>query len=99
MDVLRAFALGTDPRHVAVTLHVVEEPRRTGDPARVIEVRLDGERVGVMSKAISEQIQDLVTYVSSRVNSRGKSRPQGVRLASRCLRGTQPAPAKYHRSG
>jgi collagen type III alpha len=64
MDVLRTFALGSAPRHVAVTLHVIEEPRRTGDPARVIEVRLDGQRVGVMSKAISDQIHDLVTYVA-----------------------------------
>ncbi|MFN8191854.1 MAG: DUF2510 domain-containing protein [Nocardioidaceae bacterium] len=64
MDVLRTFALGSSPRHVAVTLHVIEEPRRTGDPARVIEVRLDGQRVGVMSKAISDQIHDLVTYVA-----------------------------------
>lgn len=64
MDVLRTFALGTAPRHVAATLHVIEEPRRTGDPARVIEVRLDGGRVGVMSKAISDQIADLVTYVA-----------------------------------
>lgn len=66
MDVLRAFALGTDPRHVAATLHVVEEPRRTGEPARVIEVRLDGERVGVMSKAMSDQIGDLVNYVANK---------------------------------
>jgi hypothetical protein len=64
MDALRTFALGSAPRHVAATLHVIEEPRRTGDPARVIEVRLDGQRVGVMSKAISEQIHDLVTYVA-----------------------------------
>ena len=66
MDVLRTFALGTDPRHVAATLHVIEEPRRTGDPVRVVEVRLDGERVGVMSKTISDQIHDLVTYVASK---------------------------------
>ena len=65
MNVLRAFALGSAPRHVAATLHVVEEPRRTGDPARIVEVRLDGERIGVMSKATSEQIQDLVTYVAN----------------------------------
>ena len=68
MDVLRTFALGASPRHVAATLHVVEEPRRSGVPARVIEVRLDGERVGVMSKAISDQIHDLVTYVASKGN-------------------------------
>jgi hypothetical protein len=65
MDVLRTFALGSDPRHVAATLHVIEEPRRTGDPVRVVEVRLDGEPVGVMSKAISEQTRDLVAYVES----------------------------------
>jgi uncharacterized protein DUF2510 len=64
MDALRTFGLGGDPRHVAATLHVVEEPRRTGDPVRVIEVRLDGQRVGVMTKAMSEQIHDLVTYVA-----------------------------------
>lgn len=66
MAVLRTFALGHAPRHVAATLHVIEEPRRTGDPVRIVEVRLDGERVGVMSKAISDQIHDLVTYVASR---------------------------------
>jgi hypothetical protein len=66
MDALRNFALGGDARHVAATLHVVEEPRRTGDSVRVIEARLDGERVGVMTKAMSEQIHDLVTYVANR---------------------------------
>jgi hypothetical protein len=66
MEALRTFGLGTDPRHVAATLHVIEQPRRTGDPVRLIEVRLDGEPVGVMSKAISEQIQDLVTYVAGK---------------------------------
>lgn len=65
MDVLRTFALGHAPRHVAVTLHVVEEQRRTGDPVRVVEVRLDAARVGVMSRAVSDQIHDLVTYVNS----------------------------------
>ncbi len=64
MDVLRTFALGVGPRHVAATLHLIEEPRRTGGPVPVIEVRLDGQRVGVMSKAISDQIHDLVTYVA-----------------------------------
>jgi uncharacterized protein DUF2510/HIRAN domain-containing protein len=65
MEVLRTFTLGSEPRHVAATLHVIQEPRRTGDPALVIEVRLDGQRIGVMSKTISEQIHDLVTYVAS----------------------------------
>lgn len=66
MDVLRTFALGTAPRHVAATLHVVEEPRKTGDAVRLVEVRLDNERVGVMSKAISEQVHDLVAFVASK---------------------------------
>jgi Protein of unknown function (DUF2510)/HIRAN domain len=66
MDVLRTFTLGAEPRHVAATLHVIEEQRRNGDSVRVVEVRLDGQRVGIMSKVISEQIQDLVTYVASR---------------------------------
>src|SRR4029078_13409314 len=62
--VLRTLALGSSPRHVAATLHVIEEPRRTGDPVRVVEVRLEGKRVGVMSKTISDQIHYLVTYVA-----------------------------------
>lgn len=66
MEVLRTFVLGSEPRHVAATLHVVDEARRTGDPVRLVEVRLDGERIGVMSRAISEQVHDLVTYVASR---------------------------------
>lgn len=65
MDVLRTFVLGADPRYVAATLHVIAEPRRTGEPTRAIEVRLDGQRVGVMSKPISDQVHDLVTYVAS----------------------------------
>ncbi|MBS2938377.1 DUF2510 domain-containing protein [Nocardioides sp. J2M5] len=66
MDVLRTFALGTDPRHVAATLHVVDEARKAGAAVRLVEVRLDGQRVGVMSKAISEQVQDLVAFVASK---------------------------------
>jgi hypothetical protein len=66
MDVLRTFALGTDPRHVAATLHLIEEPRKTGDAVRLVEVRLDDERVGVMSKAISEQVEDLVAFVAGK---------------------------------
>ena len=33
---------------------------------RLLAVDLDGERVGVMSKALSEQIADLVTYVAGK---------------------------------
>ena len=99
MDVLRAFALGTDPRHVAATLHVIEEPRRTGDPARVIEVRLDGERVGVMSKAISDQVHDLVTYVASHGRTpvaRAVIRGSDLRATLPC---TWPEQAKCPKSG
>ncbi|MEQ6901771.1 DUF2510 domain-containing protein [Nocardioides sp. YIM 152588] len=66
MDVLRTFALGSDPRHVAATLHVVDEARKNGDPVRLVEVRLDGERVGLMSKVTSEQIRDLVSFVADK---------------------------------
>jgi hypothetical protein len=63
MDALRTFVLGSVPRHVASTLHLVDEPRRSGGTTRVVEVRLDGERVGVMSRAMSDQIGDLVKFV------------------------------------
>jgi len=66
MDVLRTMSLGEAPRHVAVTLHVVEDPRRSGGSNPLVEVRLDGSRIGEMSKAMSAQLHDLVTYVTDR---------------------------------
>lgn len=56
------------PRHLAVTLHeVTDEPKTArSQPARVVEVRLDGERVGCLTKAISEQVRDVVAYVNER---------------------------------
>lgn len=66
MDVLRTFALGSEPRHVAATLHVAEEEKRGGEMARLVEVRLDGQKVGTMTKATSEQIADLVQYVAEK---------------------------------
>lgn len=59
--------LGDAPRHLAVTLHLVEEaktPRST--PYEAVEVRLDGERVGVLTKHMSEQLRDLVAHVEGR---------------------------------
>jgi hypothetical protein len=79
MDVLRTFVLGAAPRHVAATLHLVDEPRRTGGPARVIEVRLDGARVEVMSRALSDQIGDLVAYVAETLGPRSPREPSKAR--------------------
>lgn len=49
-----------------MTLHVVGEPRRSGAAVRQVEVRLDGERVGLLSKALSDQVADLVAFVAQR---------------------------------
>lgn len=67
MDVLAKFSLGSVERHVAATLHVVTE-RKTerSQPVDLVEVRLDGERVGTMTKAASEQVRDLVAFVSDK---------------------------------
>lgn len=66
MDVLKTFVLGAAPRHVAATLHLIEEPRKTGGPVRLVEARLDGQRVGVMTKAMSDQVADLVEFVTAK---------------------------------
>ena len=99
MDVLRTFALGSAPRHVAATLHVIEEYDAPATRSSVVEVRLDGERVGVMSKAISEQISDLVTYVATTARPPSRepsSRAQTSAQKSSCM---WPVQAKYPRSG
>lgn len=65
MDVLGRY-VADQTRYLAVTLHTVTEaktPRST--PYEAVEVRLDGERVGVLTKAMSEQLRDLVTHVRS----------------------------------
>jgi HIRAN domain len=65
MDVLRGFALGSSTRHVAATLHVVETQKTPSSVKQsLVEVRLDGERVGVLTKAMSDQVRDLVTFVT-----------------------------------
>ena len=49
MDVLRRY-VGDRDRHLAVTLHLVEEAKTEGStPYRCVEVRLDGHRVGVLA--------------------------------------------------
>lgn len=65
MGVLRGFALGGPERHVAATLHVVTERRPRGD-VNLVEVRLDGQRVGSLTKVMGDQIRDLVTFATDR---------------------------------
>ena len=66
MDVLTRY-LADRERHLAVTLHLVEEQKtERSQPYRAVEVRLDGHRVGVLTKAMSEKLADLVAYVNDR---------------------------------
>ena len=54
-------------RYLAVTLHRVEEQKtERSAPYSCVEVRLDGDRVGVLTKAMSEKIADVVQYVTER---------------------------------
>lgn len=64
MDVLGPRATGRE-RPVAVTLHAIHEirPRSAFES---VEVRLDGERVGVLSKTQSENMLPLVKHVEAR---------------------------------
>lgn len=67
MDVLTRFGLGTTPRHVAATLHVIESQKTPRSAVQMlVEVRLGGERVGVLTKGMSEQVRDLVTHVAGK---------------------------------
>ena len=48
-----------------MTLHLVEEQKtQRSQPYRAVEVRLDGHRVGVLTKAMSEKLADLVAPVN-----------------------------------
>lgn len=58
MEVLRTFVLGIAPRHVAATLRLVEQRG-----VELVEVHLDGQRVGILTKGMSEQTRDLVRCV------------------------------------
>jgi hypothetical protein len=65
MDVLRGFALGGAPRHVAATLHVVEVQKSERSAVQqIVEVRLDDQTVGTLTKAMSDQLRDLVGFVA-----------------------------------
>lgn len=66
MEALSGF-LCDQERYLAVTLHAVEEARTSrSTPYEGVEVRLMGQRVGVLTKAMSEQLRDLVVHVAGR---------------------------------
>jgi hypothetical protein len=67
MDVLTRY-VHDNQRHLAVTLHVVPQPAASArsQASEVVEVRLDGSRIGCLTKASSEAVRDLVAYVADR---------------------------------
>lgn len=66
MDVLGRY-ISDGERYLAVTLHVVEEQKtERSQPYQCVEVRLDGHRVGVLTKAMSEKLADVVQYIAER---------------------------------
>lgn len=66
MDVLTRY-VHDHQRHLAVTLHVVQtQPGGRAQPVEIVEVRLDGNRIGCLTKASSEAVRDLVAYVADR---------------------------------
>ncbi|WP_225754682.1 HIRAN domain-containing protein [Actinotalea sp. Marseille-Q4924] len=64
MDVLTAYARGRDVP-VAVTLHAVTE-QRPRSTVSVVEVRLDGQRVGLLSPTQTANLQPLIERVAGR---------------------------------
>jgi hypothetical protein len=65
MDVLRRFALGSAPRHIAATLHVVEVQKSEKGPKQpTLQVRIDEQPVGTLTKAMGDQVRDLVGFVN-----------------------------------
>lgn len=66
MDVLGAY-VADQPRYLAVTLHLVSEAKTArSTPYEAVEVRLDGKRAGCLTKAMSDQLSDLVRHVEER---------------------------------
>lgn len=66
MDVLGPFVSDRD-RYVAVTLHAIDvqkTPRSA--PYQGIEVRLNGMRVGELTKAMSEKVVDVVEFLEGK---------------------------------
>lgn len=67
MDVLTKY-LNDQARYLAVTLHLVSQAPKSGrgQEREVVEVRLDGNPIGCLTKAMSDSVRDLVAYVSER---------------------------------
>lgn len=66
MDVISRY-LSNAERHLAVTLHIVQEQKtERSQPYPAIEIRLDGKRVGLLTKAMSDKVADLVAYIANR---------------------------------
>jgi hypothetical protein len=66
MDVLGRFVSDRD-RHLAVTLHAIEVQKTPRSTAyRAVEVRLDGQRVGELTKGMSEKVIDVVDFIASK---------------------------------
>jgi hypothetical protein len=58
---------GPVDRYLAVTLHIVDEVKTpSSSPYRAVEVRLGGQRVGVLTKTMSDKIIDVVDFVSQK---------------------------------
>ncbi len=66
MEVLTRY-VSDHERYLAVTLHLAQEAKtERSTPYEAVEVRLMGERVGVLTKAMSAQLRDLVAHVAAR---------------------------------
>ncbi|GGB69535.1 hypothetical protein GCM10011314_06030 [Knoellia flava] len=66
MDVLGAYVSDRE-RHVAVTLHAIDVQKTPrSSPYRAVEVRLDGQRVGELTKGMSEKMLDVVDFISGK---------------------------------
>ena len=66
MDVLGRFVSDRD-RHLAVTLHAIDVQKTPRSTAyRAVEVRLDGQRVGELTKGMSEKVIDVVDFIAGK---------------------------------
>lgn len=66
MDVLGKY-VSDGERYLAVSLHLVQEQKtERSAPYACVEVRLDGHRVGVLTKAASEKLSEVINYVTER---------------------------------
>ena len=97
MGVLARYVSDRD-RHLAVTLHVVEEAKtERSTPYTCVEVRLDGHRVGTLTKAASEKLADVIGFVTERgrvpVGRAILKGPRSVRNLSSSLQSPTRSPA------